>query len=108
MLNLDLTTDNLVTWAAMTLASTGALVDNATVSMKLRVASTLATVAGTSAGIALTIASTATCDYQGVLGSTLSLSAGVKYLLDITASTTAGANAFRRIPCRADYHWGTS
>ena len=46
MLNLDLTTDNLVTWAAMTLASSGALVDNATVSMKLRVASTLATVAG--------------------------------------------------------------
>lgn len=108
MLNLDLTTDNLITWSGMTLASSGALVDNATVSMQLRLASTLATVAGTSAGISLTITSTATCDYQGVLGSTLALVAGAKYMLDITASTTAGANAFRRIPCRADYHWGTS
>lgn len=108
MLNLDLSTDNLVTWAAMTLASSGALVDNATVSMKLRKASDLSVVAGTTLGIALTIASTATCDYQGVLGSTLALVAGTKYMLDITASTTAGANALRRIPCYADYHWGTS
>lgn len=83
----------------MTLASTGAYVNDATVTFALKDAAGNA-VSGASGSLSYVADSDGR--YEGVLESTVSLIIGATYYLEITA-VASGANGFRRIECVAAY-----
>jgi len=99
---LKVRSDNVITWDGMTRETTGAAVNDATVTYALL----------SSAGAALSPAVTGTLayvaasagDYQGIIESSqVTLVSGTTYLLELTA--TSGAwNGLRRIKCTAVYH----
>ncbi len=77
-----LSNDNLVEWSFMDQASDGSYVNDATVTMTLKLAGS--PVSGATA-VALTYVSGSNGRYQGVIPSSVSLTAGGNYTLEITA-----------------------
>jgi hypothetical protein len=102
MLTIYVAADNLIRWDSMQLASTGVFVNDATVTFTLKSAAGAA-VAGATA-IAMPYVAASNGRYEGVLESTVSLTVGATYYLEVTA-TSGGANGFRRIECAA-FHEG--
>lgn len=74
--------DNLVEWQFMDQASDGSYVNDATVSMTLKLSGS--PVSGATA-VALTYVTDSNGRYQGVIPSTVSLTVGGAYTLEITA-----------------------
>ncbi len=99
-LPLYVNSDNLIQLDALTLAADDSYVNDATVTFTLKDADE-AVVSGASA-ISMGYVEDSDGKYQGTLQSTVSLSAGLKYLLDMTA--TSGSNVlFKRVICYASY-----
>lgn len=97
MIVLDVGSDNLLRWDEMTLASSGAYVNDATVTWALKTAAGVSIATGS-----LTYVDASNGRYDGVCESTVELTAGQTYYLEITA-VSGGANGFRRIECFAAY-----
>ena len=97
MLTIYIASDNLLRWDAMTLASTGAPVNDATVTFALKDANGNAVATGS-----LLYVPSSNGRYEGVLESTVSLIAGSTYYLELTAAS-GSANGFRRIECVAQH-----
>ena len=92
--------DNLVEVDELTNESTDAYVNNATIIMTLKDSSLDAVPNAEDLSLAYVAGSNG--KYQGTIPSTVSLTAGSRYYLDISA-TGGGVTLFVRIPCRAQY-----
>ncbi len=96
--------DNLVEWDGLKDASNGNYLNSATVTFTLKDSAGTA-VTGASA-IAMTYVALSNGKYQGTLESTVSLTEGGKYWLEVTA-TSGTIVGFRRIECYATYRGAT-
>ena len=97
MQSIYISADNVVQLSDTRRSDTGALVSDATVSAQLKDEDLVAV------GSAITMAAVGSVGlYQGTAPSTLALTHGLKYYIDITLSGTLVG--FRRIPVRAAYH----
>ena len=103
MILLAIGSDNLVELEGLKNEQTGAYVNTATVSMVLRNAA-LELISGEEA-ISLGYVLESNGDYKGTLPSSLTLTSGARYFLDVTA-TVGEIVRFDRIPCRAQYAAG--
>lgn len=99
MLSLFVGSTNLVRWDSMRNRATGAYVNNAVVTATIR-NSSLEAVAGGTAALAYVESSNGR--YQGILPSTLDLTVGESYFLDVRA-VSGTAVGFCRIACTAVY-----
>jgi hypothetical protein len=99
MLTINVNSDNLIRWDRMSLASTGAFVNDAAVTFTVKDASGVV-VSGATGVMSYVAASDGR--YEGILESTVILILGGTYYLEVTA-TSGGANGFRRIECVAAY-----
>ena len=88
--------DNLVTWDAMTRASDGAYVNDATVTMTLKTAAGVA-VSGAE-NVSLPYVAASNGKYQGAIESTVALITDASYRLEVTAVSGA-RNGFVSLDC---------
>lgn len=102
MITLYKDSDNLIWWKEMKLASTGAYITTATVTMTLRnITTPFAPLAGASA-LSMPYIATTVGHYAGIIPYTVALVVGTRYLLDITA-ISGSRQCFRRIVCETKY-----
>jgi hypothetical protein len=92
--------DNRFTWDQMVNSSTGVVIPDAAPTFLLKASDGTTTVSG-STGTMTTIAGK-NGGYEGVLPSSVSLTADATYYLQITTSVN-GLDDFRRIECKAKY-----
>lgn len=92
--------DNLIEYDGMIDEADGSYVNNATVTFALKDSdgNTVSSATGS-----LSYVSASNGIYQGVIVSSVSLTAGTTYYLEITASSSS-RDDFRRIECKAQYH----
>lgn len=100
ILELDISGDTLIRWDKLWNPTTAEYVNDATVAFTLRTAA-LAAVSGAT-GITMSYVSGSNGRYDGVLESTVGLTDGATYYLDVTA-TSGSLVGFRRVQCRACY-----
>lgn len=97
---LYLNSDNLIRWDKLVNAASGKFVNDATMTFTLKDADG-DTVSG-AVDVVMGYVGNSDGRYQGVMDSTISLSIGTKYYLEITA-VSGTLNGFRRIECMTHY-----
>jgi len=103
MMNISISSDNLVQVDELTNEQTDAYVNDATITMTLRNSSLTAISGAEDLSVGYVAASDGR--YQGLLPDTLTLTAGSQYYLDVSI-TSGSLKRFDRIPCRANYSQG--
>lgn len=97
-LALYVNSDNLIQLDLLRLAATGGYVNDATVTFTLKDADEVVVVSG----VSMPYVAASNGRYQGTLQDTVSLTTGLKYFLEVTA--TSGANVlFKRVDCYTTY-----
>jgi len=97
---LFISSDNLVRWDKMINSADGGYINNAAVTFTLK-DSDGETLSGANA-VSMPYVGQSDGRYHGTLESTVSLAAGSRYFLEITA-TRGGLIGFRRLTCTAQY-----
>jgi len=104
MITVFISTDNVIEWKGLQRVTDDKWVKNATVTFTLK--DTDGNAITGADGVSMPYLAGSDGTYQGTLPSTVSLTEGASYYLEVTATSSSG-NGFRRIQCVARYRGET-